>query len=207
MFLELFRDGSARDVTSFSPVSLSTPPSRLRIITGTSTMVAGFAWVAKDVGGRVSPDPDYWDCNSSYDYLLNGVDTVAFLILALALLGLRALFRDEIGNRGAWIGAASAGGLGVAGLANLLEHCAGLDALGLAYVIGLILGMFLLVGFTLTLRRAPIAPWLVGLLLLGTIAGIVLAEQGGYIAFGSAWLVFGVVLIRRSGSMDGASAG
>ena len=169
-------------------------------------MIAGFAWVAKDVGSRVSPDSDYWDCNSSYDYLLNAVDTVAFLILALTLLGLRALFRGPIGNKGAWFGAASAAGLGVAGLANLLEHCAGLGALGLAYVMGLMLGMLFLIGFTLTLRRTPIAPWLVWLLLLGSIMGILLANQGGLVVFGGAWLIFGVVLIQKSGSIYDAPA-
>jgi hypothetical protein len=177
-------------------MSLSRPPTSIRIATGPSAIVAGLAWIAKDIGGRVSPDPDYFNCNSSWDYLLNGIDTVAFLVMSFALLGLRELFRGTIGSRGAWLAAASAGGFGVAGLANLLEHCAGLDVLGLAYVLGLILGMFLLVGFALTLRRAPMPRGLVWLLLLGGAAGILLANQGGYVAFGGAWVVLGVALIR-----------
>lgn len=171
---------------------------RLRFVTGTSAIVAGVAWVAKDVGSRVSPDPDYFNCNSSYDYVLNGVDTIAFLVLGLTLLGLRELFQSAIGERSTLIGAGAAAGLGVAGLANVLEHCAGLDALGLPYVMGLMLGMLLLVGFTLTLRRAPIARWLVWLLLSSAGAGILLFNQGGLVAFGTAWFVFGLALFQRS---------
>ena len=62
-------------------------------------LLAGVAWFAKDIGGRVSPDPDYWDCNSSYDYVLNGVDKVAFLTLGLTVVGLAELYRSEIGDR------------------------------------------------------------------------------------------------------------
>lgn len=179
-------------------MSVSSPTTRIGIVTGTSAVLAGLAWVAKDVGGRASPDPDYWDCNSSYDYVLNGVDTIAFLTLGLTLLGLRWLFRNVIGKTSALLGTAAAAGFVIAGLANLLEHCAALDALGFAYVIGLMLGMLLLVGFTLSLRRTPIARSLVWLLLLGAGAGILLFNQGGLVAFGGAWFVLGVVLIQKS---------
>lgn len=171
---------------------------RVWIATGTTSVLAGVAWVAKDIGGRVSPDPDYWDCNSSYDYVLNGIDTVAFLALGLTVLGLVELFRSEIGGKNALIGSVTAAGLASAGLANLFEHCAGLEALGFVYVVILMLGMLLLAAFTLTLRSATIASWVVWLLLIGTVAAVLLANQGGLVAFGGAWLVLGVVLLQRS---------
>jgi hypothetical protein len=179
-----------------SATTLSRPARLLRIITGGTAIVAGLAWVAKDVGSRISPDPDYWDCNSSYDYVLNGIDIVAFLGLGLAVFGVRKLFRDTIGQKRAGIGAAGAAGFAVAGIANLLEHCAGLDAFGFPYVVGLMLGMLLLFGFGLALMRAPIPTWCTGLLLVGTAAGLLLANQGGLIAFGCACVLFGVVLLR-----------
>lgn len=108
------------------------PSARLRMITGTSAIVAGLAWVAKDIGSRVSSTSDYWNCKSSYDYLLNGIDTVAFLVLGVALFGLHEIFRSAIGQTRAAIGLVAAAGFRVAGLANLFEHCAGLDALGFA---------------------------------------------------------------------------
>jgi len=156
--------------------------------------------MAKDVGGRVSPDPDYWDCNSSYDYVLNGVDTVAFLLLSLTVLGLAHVLRREIGPRAVFVGAAAAVAFGVAGIANLLEHCAAIDRAGLAYVIGLMSGMSLLVVFTVMLRRAPIPAWSVLVLLLGTLSAILAVDEGGWLAFGIALLVFGVVFIQKLSS-------
>ncbi|HYN35713.1 MAG TPA: hypothetical protein VEV82_01945 [Actinomycetota bacterium] len=182
-------------------MALPNPTARLRMITGTSALVAGLAWVAKDIGGRVPSDSDYWDCKSFYGYLLNGIDTVAFLALGLALLGLYKIFRSAMGGRRAAIGLVAAAGFGVAGFANLLEHCAGLDALGFAYVIGLLLGLLLLVAFGVFLRRVGLPSWCTWFLVLGTVLGILFAEQGGLIAFGSSWFAFGLVLIRKPSSM------
>ncbi len=179
-----------------SLMSASRSSAGFQGIAAGSAIVAGLAWVAKDVGSRISPDPDYWDCNSAYDYALNAVDTLAFLSLGLALLGLHKLFRDTIGHKRAGIGVVAAAGFGVAGVANLLEHCAGLGALGFAYVIGLILGLLLLFVFGLALMRTPIPTWCTGLLLIGTAAGILRAEQGGMIVFGCSWVLFGLVLFR-----------
>jgi hypothetical protein len=141
-----------------------------------------------------------------YDYVLNGIDTVAFLALALTVLGLAELCRSEIGGRSALIGWVAATGFTAAGLANLLEHCAGLEALGFVYVVGLMLGMVLLAAFTLALRSAMIASWVVWLLLVGTVAALLLANQGGLVAFGSVWLVLGVVLLHRSSRKTSAAA-
>jgi hypothetical protein len=170
-----------------------------RFVTAIAAIVAGIAWVAKYLGERVSPDSDYFNCNSSYDYLLNGIDTVAFVILGLAVLGLRSMFRSDIGSAMARIAVAAAVALAVAGVANLLEHCAELDALGFPYVIGLLVGMLLLIGFSLGLRRTTLPNWVVWLLVVGAGIGILLANQGGYIAFGTAWIVLGVVLLFGKG--------
>jgi hypothetical protein len=171
------------------------------MVTGTSAIVAGLAWVTKDIGSRVSPDTDYFNCNSSYDYLLNGIDTVAFLVLGLALFGLYKIFRSAMGETRAVIGLVAAAGFGVAGVANLSEHCAGLDALGLAYVIGLLLGMLLLVAFGVFLRRVGLPSWCTWFLVLGTVLGVLFSNQGGLIAFGLSWFALGLVLIRQSSSM------
>jgi hypothetical protein len=182
-------------------MSSPNPTARLRIITDTSAIVAGLAWVAKDIGSRVSPDPDYWNCNSSYDYLLNGIETVAYLVLGLALFGLHKIFRSAMGETGAVIGLVAAAGFGVAGIANLFEHCAGLEALGFAYVIGLMLGMLLLVAFGVMLTRVRFPSWCTWFLVLGTVLGVLFFNQGGLIAFGLSWFAFGLALIRMSRSM------
>lgn len=178
---------------------------RLRMITGTFAILAGLAWVAKDIGSRVSPDSDYFNCNSFYDYLLNGIDTVAFLVLGLALFGLHKIFRSAIGETRAVIGLVAAAGLGVAGLANLFEHCAGVDAFGFPYVIGLMVGMLLLLAFEVMLTRVGLPNWCTGFLVLGTVLGILFFNQGGVITFGLSWLAFGLILIRKSSSISSSA--
>ena len=187
-------------------MSLPGANARLRIVTAITALLAGIAWFAKGIGGGISPDPDYWDCNSSYDYVLNGIDTVAFLALALTTVGLAELYRSDIGSRKALIGSLSAAGLAAAGIANLLEHCAGLEALGLVYVVGLMLGMLLIAAFLLTLRSATIALWVVWMLFFGTLAALLFANQGGFVAFGVAWLVLGVVLLQTPSRERSAAA-
>jgi hypothetical protein len=66
---------------------------RISTTTDWAASLAGLGWIAKDLGGRLSPDPDYWDCNSSYDYALNTIDTIAFILLVPALVGLFRAYR------------------------------------------------------------------------------------------------------------------
>jgi len=88
----------------------------------------------------------------------------------------------------------------VAGLANLLEHCGRLDSLGFAYAIGAMLGFLLLIVFSLALTRVPLLPsWSEWLLVVGTIAAVLMARQGGFLLFGVAWMAIAYsVLHRRS---------
>jgi hypothetical protein len=169
---------------------------RLQLSAAAFSIFAGAAWVAKDIGGRISPDPDYWNCNSPYDYALNGIDVIAFLFVPTAILALRALYREDFSRTGVVLGYISAGGLAIAGVSNLLEHCAGAEPLGFAYVIGLVLGMLLLLPFELFLTRTELPVWGVVLLLLGTAAGIFFANQGGPTVFGASWIVLGVLLLQ-----------
>ena len=182
------------------------PIDRAWIITAGSAILVGLTWIAKDLSARVSPDADYWDCNSSYDYVLNGVDTVAFLVQGVTLLGLYKLFGTTMSVRRALIGIAAAAGFGVAGVANVLEHCAGLDALGFAYVIGLMVGMLLLLTFELALTRVGIPTWCTGVLILGTVAGVLIVNQGGLILFGCSWILFGSALVLNRPGLHTDSA-
>ena len=123
---------------------------------------------------------------------------MAFLVLGLAVFGLYKIFRSPMGQTRGVFGLVAAAGFGVAGLANLLEHCVGLEALGFAYVIGLLLGMLLLVAFGVMLTRVGLPSWCTWFLVLGTVLGIVVGEQGGLIAFGLTWFAFGLALVRMS---------
>jgi hypothetical protein len=70
-----------------------------------------------------------------------------------------------------------------------------MDALGFAYVIGAMVGFLLLLVFAVALTRVRLIPtWASWLLVVGTAAGLLLANQGGFIVFGLAWAVLGYVL-------------
>jgi hypothetical protein len=164
--------------------------------TGWTGVIAGLGWIAKDIGGRLSPDPDYWDCNSSYDYALNAIDTIAFLFLVPALVGLARAYKASVKAKRGLVGLSSAAGFAIAGISNLLEHCAEMDALGFPYVIGALLGILLLLLFSLALTRMRfIASWASWLLVAGTASGLLFANQGGFIIFGLAWIAVGSVII------------
>jgi hypothetical protein len=150
----------------------------------------GLAWIAKDLGARISPDADYWDCNSSYDYALNAVDTLAFLFVVPTIISLFRGYRASTDAKIGLVGPVSAAGFGVGGIANLLEHCAGMTALGLAYVVGVLLAFILLLIFASALTRVHVTPTSVSwLIVVGTAAGLLLGNQGGLILFGIAWVV------------------
>jgi hypothetical protein len=166
--------------------------------TGWAAILAGLGWIAKDLGGRLSPDPDYWNCNSSYDYALNAADTVAFLFLVPALIGLLHSYSASTAPPLGFAAPGSAVGYGGAGVANLLEHCAGMDVLGFVYVIGSLLGIMLLLVFSVALTRARLLPsWTSWLLVGGTAAGLLFANQGGLVLFGLAWVVVGLVVLNH----------
>lgn len=152
-------------------------------------MLDGILWIANDLGGRLSPDPDDWDCNSSYDLITNAIDSAAFLVLLVALVGLHARQRERYGPLGTAGFFAAFAGAAMVGVANPAEHCLGLD----------ILGIFVYLPGVLLLN--------IGMLLLGiaTIIARVLAmffsaEDGGMIVFGLAWLLVGYVIWSQRGA-------
>src|SRR5215218_596296 len=97
---------------------------------GLAAMVGGVLWIADDLGGRLSPDPDDWDCNSSYDLVTNAIDSAAFLVLLVALVGLHARQRERYGPLGTVGFFAAFVGAAMVGVANPAEHCLALDILG-----------------------------------------------------------------------------
>ena len=55
---------------------------------GLAAMVDGMLWIANDLRGRLSPDD--WDSSSSNDLVTNAIDSVALLVLLVALVSLQA---------------------------------------------------------------------------------------------------------------------
>ncbi len=160
-----------------------------------AAMGAGVLWISTYLGEFLSPDPDYWDCNSSYDYLLNVGASAQFLVLLGGLVGIHARQKAHYGNLGTWGFFAALGGAAMAGVANPFEHCLGLGFLGLAWLLG-VLAMSvgcLLVGIA-TIRAKVLPSWCGWVLIIGSLGLWLLAENGSAVLFGVAWVAVGYAL-------------
>ena len=158
-------------------------------------MAAGVLWITTYIGEFLSPDPDYWDCNSSYDYLLNVGASAQFLVLLGGLVGLHARQKTHYGNLGKWGFFAAFAGVAMAGVANPSEHCLRLGFLGLAWLLG-VLAMSvgcLLVGIA-TIRAKVLPSWCGWALIIGSLGLWLLAENGSAVLFGVAWVAVGYAL-------------
>lgn len=163
---------------------------------GLAAMLDGILWVVNDLGGRLSPDPDDWDCNSSYDYLTNAIDSTAFLLLVVGLVGLHARQAGRYGPVGTTGFFAAFVGAAMVGVATPAEHCLALDILGLfVYLPGVLLlsiGMLLL-GIA-TVMAGVLPRWCGVALIVGVLALFFAAEDGGMVVLGLVWLAVGYVL-------------
>jgi hypothetical protein len=159
---------------------------------GLAAAVGGTLQAARVVVGYLSPDPDYWDCNSSPDYAQNALDGVGFGLLALGILAVQARQGAPGGGMGA--GGAVAGALGSVAIAisNPLEHCADFPAIGfVAGVLLLTLGTLLLGASVLRARVLP--RWCGVALLAAAIAPFPLQDNGIFLA-GLLWLAVGLAV-------------
>ncbi len=149
--------------------------------------------------GHLSPDPDSWNCNSSWDYLLNAIEAVAFFLTAAAIWALYTGQRQHTNGRYLrWAAVAGAAGAIGAGINNPIEHCANIEMMSLVLWVPAvtlwILGLLLMGGLTLTDRVLP--AW-AGVAVLIGLAGLFAAgEESGFIIHGMAWLVVSLALWR-----------
>ena len=155
-------------------------------------LLAGLAWILPIPVRRISPDSDYWDCNSSWDYVLNTMDPIKFFLTAAAIW---VLYAAQRGHRRVtalrWAAVAGAVGAIGAGINNPIEHCADVEAMGLlvwvpANLLWLI-GLLLMAGLMLADRVLPV--WAGLAVLIGVIGLFALKEDGAAIAHGTAWMV------------------
>jgi hypothetical protein len=163
-------------------------------------LLAGAAAVAYEVTRRVSTDPDFWDCNSAWDYLINGEFALAFLMLPVTMYAMRALLRAGSTTAGTYGLVIGASGAAVAAVGNTLEHCANSDFLGLFFppaVIAAMAGLALL-GIAAA-RTKVLPPWIGWALAASALGTLFTAESGGGVAIVGAVLVLvGAVLGIRA---------
>jgi hypothetical protein len=163
---------------------------------GIVALLAGVSFLAGDVLGRAVPDVDSVACVTGAAYLVNLVDLLKYGLTGIALLLLVWMLGDRLSRLARVVGQVAAAGFVVTGIANGIEHCAHLDALGLLYVSGLLIGLVATAVFGVLLARSHVGPsWTGWVISLGIVGYFVSPEQGKPIVIGIAWIAVGVGLV------------
>lgn len=165
-------------------------------IAGTVAIVAGVAFVAGEVLHRAKPDIDFVACATADAYLVNLLDLLKYGLLGITLLLLVRMLGQRLSRAGRFVGRCAGTGFVVTGVANGFEHCAHLEALGLVYVSGLLVGLLGTVVFGVFLVRSrALATWVGWAITVGVLGFMAAAEQGGAFLVGAALMTVGVHLV------------
>lgn len=163
-------------------------------------LTSGLAWILPIPLGRISPDEDSWNCNSSWDYVLNAIDPIVFFLTAAAIW---ALYTAQRANSSStylrWAAVAGVVGAIGAGINNPIEHCADVEVMSLVLWVPAVtlwvLGLLLIGGLTLADRVLPV--WAGLAVLVGLVGLLAAGEEAGVIVHGMAWIVVSLALWRN----------
>ncbi len=146
--------------------------------------------------GPVFPTVDSVACNTGPGYAVNAADLVKFAAIGVAILMLARVARGRLTRWGKTVAAIAAVASIVTGVANGVEHCAHLEAVGLVYVLGLGVGILATAGFGVLLARTGALPgWIGWVVTAGALAFLFRANEGGRAIDAIAWTVVGVGLL------------
>jgi len=179
------------------PVGGEASRDRSRIV-GTAAIAAGIAFIAGEVVNRVDPDIDFVACATNAAYLVNVIDLLKYGLIGSTLLLFVWMLRDGLSRPARIVGQVAGVGFIVTGVANGIEHCAHMDALGLIYVIGILIGLLGTVAFGVLLARSrTVPPWTGWVLSIGVLAFLTKAQEGGAAVFGVALIAAGIRLVTN----------
>ena len=153
-------------------------------------IVAGLGYVIQGIIGLIKPQTEVFSGLS--DYILEAVFVIALVATIFALLGLHRFAQTRYGIAGAlgfWLATVGTGLMAISAVVTLF---AGQNALGPAFLGGLLLALIGYVILGITTLRAKVLPlWGALALLFGFPISIFLSTFGGGILFGLAWLAVG----------------
>ncbi len=166
------------------------------IIVGGVAISGGVAFIAGEALSRARPGIDFVACATGAAYLVNVIDLLKYGLLGIALLLLARMLEDRLSRTGRVVGRVAGAGFVVTGVANGIEHCAHLDALGLVYVAGVLTGLLGAAVFGLvTVRSRALSTWVGWAISLGVLGFMAAAQQGGAILIGVALIAVGFNLV------------
>lgn len=158
--------------------------------------LAGVMYIGQAVIGLVQPQAEIF--TSLSDYLIEAAFIAALLF---TLLGLIALHHHQARRAGRWelAGFAAASmGTGLMLLSASATLVVGYNTLGLFFLLGLVasFGGLILCGLTI-IQTKTLPRWSGVVLMLGLPASVILADYGGGLLMGLAWVGLGYALRSR----------
>lgn len=132
-------------------------------------------WWVYVLAQLASRDPDFWDCSSGFDYVINGAYAMGMLLLGWTL----AIMSRDQSRKWQRAGLAGAVGASVSAVANTLEHCAQAP-LGLPYVIGLLVTILVCIALGLRLFVGRPRLWAGAGLIFTGVSPFPLADSFGW---------------------------
>lgn len=142
-----------------------------------STVMAAAAtfWWLVAVARIASSDSDFWDCNSGFDYVINGAWAAGMVLVGWTLV---ILARQQSRR---WLRVSQFGCLGAvtSAVANSLEHCAQ-ASLGLPYVIGLLATLIVCIALGVRLLLGLPRVWAGAGLIVAGVAPFPLADDNAW---------------------------
>lgn len=151
---------------------------------------------APEILGSAFPTVDDVACNTGPSYAVNAMDLVKFAAIGFAILMLARIAQGRLTRAGRNVAATAAVASILTGVANGVEHCAHLEALGLVYALGLLVGIPATAIFGVLLARTGALPrWIGWVVTAGALAFFFRAQQEGKAIDATAWMVVGVGLL------------
>jgi len=165
---------------------------------GAAALVTGGMFAAGEALTRFGPSYSDTACNSGASYLANAIDLLKYGFMGVTVLLLLSICGSRMPKAGRIVGRVAATGSIVAGVSNGIEHCAHLDALGIPYVFGLLIGLVGTVAFGVFLARSRVvSPWVGWVMSAGVLGFLLAAEQGGAAIATVAWIAIGAHLMTN----------
>ena len=176
-----------------------------RVVQGLYLIVVGIVF---SVRGLIAlQDPDFWEPVTDLDYAAIWTHSLAFLLVAPALVILvRQAQAGSAATAVAWVIAWAAV---LTAVANAIEDGFDLEGFGTLYVLAILPFLFGQILLAFLLFRGDHKAF--GLVPMLTILGLFAYDAGGGIVIGATWVVFGILVLvgraARASIVEGSTVG
>jgi hypothetical protein len=160
---------------------------------GPAALLAGLLYITQAVVSLVRPQAEIFTSGS--DYLIEALFVAALLLTPVGLAGLYQCQGGRSGRLGRVGFLAASFGATAMAVSATVTLAAGYNALGLLFVLGLLTTLTGQIAFGIAVVRAKtLRRWCGAALIAGLVVSLLLAEYGGGVVLGCAWVALGYTL-------------